>query len=52
MYTGTLIEDLFEAVERAEKAAAKSSTPSQTIEILVSALQGSQPYPEEELEAK
>lgn len=32
MYTGRLIDDLFEAVERAEKAAAKISYKSQDVE--------------------
>jgi hypothetical protein len=32
MYTGTLIDDLFEAVDRAEKAAAKLPHLSESIE--------------------
>jgi hypothetical protein len=31
MYTGTLIDDLFQAVERAEKAAAKLSVAPETL---------------------
>jgi hypothetical protein len=46
MYTGTLIDDLFEAVERAEKAAAQLRRASQEVEeaILVSTGASTDPY--------